>query len=108
MKNLYIIILMLFSFTMTAQQTYNFEKYKIEVKSSLEDSTKYETKSINIKFETEEDRKLELYDILGRVVFKECTNKIEFQKEIHKVGIYLLKITEGENSTIRKVFVRKS
>lgn len=30
MKNLYVIILMLFSFTMSAQQAYNFEHHKIE------------------------------------------------------------------------------
>lgn len=38
MKKLYIIILTLFSFTMSAQQTYNFEHHEIEYSKNLKET----------------------------------------------------------------------
>lgn len=109
MKNLYVIILMLFSFTMSAQQTYNFEHHEVEYSHSLKETDK-----------------VTFLDFTGKIVAKE-TNTKDFALKLITEDLKTAKRTDdyyelkvnckpsvtttkhfivNYENTVRKVFVR--
>lgn len=98
MKNLYVIILMLFSFTMSAQQTYNFEHHKIEYYTDLKETDK-----------------ATFYDLTSKLIAKETNTKdlaLKLVTEDLKTAkrtddYYDLKLNGRTSVTTTKRFVAK-
>lgn len=108
MKNLYVIILMLFSFTMSAQQTYNFEHHEVKY-SFVDHEGEY---SHNLK----ETDKLTFYDLTAKIIAKE-TNTKDFALKLVTEDLktakrtddyYELKVNCRTSVTKTKYFVAKS
>ena len=99
MKKLYIIILMLFSFTMSAQQAYNFEHHKIEYSQNLKAADVYT-----------------FYSYTGKIIAKE-TNPKDFALKLLTEDLkesqsgydyYEMKVKCKPSVTTTKYFIVKS
>lgn len=61
---------------------------------------------IFITSKTNLDKEILIFDVLGKKVFQTVTSSKEVNINAIQSGVYIIKITEGENTTTRKLIVR--
>lgn len=61
---------------------------------------------IFITSKTNLDKEILIFDVLGKKVFQTVTSSKEVNINAIPSGVYIIKITEGENTTTRKLIVR--
>ncbi len=83
----------------SSMQNQNFDN--IEQENTTNISVK-----IFITSKTNLDKEILIFDVLGKKVFQTVTSSKEVNINAIPSGVYIIKITEGENTTTRKLIVR--
>lgn len=112
-KYLYIFLLLIItSFSAQAQTTKNNATEQAKTENTLEKVQIYPNPvtggKIFITADNNSTKTIELYDMLGKRIFS--TDMNSYQKEINvsslKAGVYILKLTEKNNSITRKIIIK--
>ena len=106
MKKIYFILLMVFAFTLSGQETADSQTKNNEIVGfKLYPNPTYN----DVVFITTKDnanKEILVYDLFGEIVLKESTNYKELNISKLDAGVYIVQVTENGKSTTRKLVVK--
>jgi hypothetical protein len=106
----YITLLLAFSFTITATAQDNKQQPKTQENVSIEGLNLYPnpvtTGKVYITSKNDLEKEIIIFDVLGKKVLQTKINSKELNVSNLLPGVYIIKITEEEASSSRKLIVR--
>jgi hypothetical protein len=106
----YITLLLAFFFTITATAQDNKQQPKTQENTSIEGLSLYPnpvtTGKVYISSKNDLEKEIVIFDVLGKKVLQTKINSKELNVSNLLPGVYIIKITEEEATSSRKLIVR--